>query len=199
MKVYKFEEILNDLMDYFILGDPEYLFQYKELKKLPDDLLTEFTTNDTADEAVEQGVIVPMIGVENYPYRIYFNLSNEIPVLSKQGNQLQHKKDGYCLRIKNGELYLYTMPYLKNFVKETLNSLKSNELLFPSQFLAGRCENPRIKIENGWYSVSILAGLSKETNDKNENFEPTYEFLIKKADDKPNYNGDFLYKFIIEN
>lgn len=71
MKIYKFEEVLNDLADYFILGDPEYLLQYKEANNLPDDLLTEFTTQETGDIAVQQGVLVPLAGVENYPYTIF--------------------------------------------------------------------------------------------------------------------------------
>ena len=193
---YKFYEILNDCMDYFILGDPEYLLQYKMLKKLPDDLLTEFTTYDTGEEAVHNGVIVPMIGVKNYPYTICFNFSDGTPEVMKSGNQLQHKKDGYCLKVTNGEIYLFTMPYLMNYNKKMLISLKNNEIIFPPQFLSGRCENPRIAIENGWYSVSILAGLTKEANKKF--FNPTFEFILKKENDKPIYTGDFMYKFSIE-
>src|SRR6218665_1352709 len=76
MALYKFDEVLNDLMDYFILGDPGYLLQYKIENNLPDDLLTEFTTEETGDQVVEEGVMVPMIGIENYPYTVYFNLSD---------------------------------------------------------------------------------------------------------------------------
>ena len=65
--LYKFDEILNDLMDYFILGDPEYLLQYRIKNSLPEDLLTEFTTHDTGDVAVEQGIFIPMIGVNPVP------------------------------------------------------------------------------------------------------------------------------------
>lgn len=67
MAKYKFDEVLNDLMDYFILGDPDYLLQYKIAQGLPDDLLTEFTTKETGDDVVKQGVMIPMTGVENYP------------------------------------------------------------------------------------------------------------------------------------
>lgn len=66
-KVYKFDEVLNDLVDYFILGDPDHLLTYQRNNNLPEDLLTEFTTKETGDKAVVDGVIVPLAGVENYP------------------------------------------------------------------------------------------------------------------------------------
>ena len=186
--LYKFDEILNDLMDYFILGDPEYLLQYRIKNSLPEDLLTEFTTHDTGDVAVEQGIFIPMIGVNPVPHTIYFNLSDETPELLKPENQLQHRKDGYCLRVDNGEIYLYTMPYLHEYTEKTVESLKKNRAA-------------TIKMLNGWYSVSILAGLTRQTiewkNEKRETLEPTFEFLIKPSPDKPKYTGDFLHSFTI--
>ena len=62
--------------DWFILGDPEYLLQYKEENNFPDNLINVFTTSDAGDDAVEKGVIIPMASVENYPYTIYFNFSD---------------------------------------------------------------------------------------------------------------------------
>ncbi|MFH7000797.1 hypothetical protein [Flavobacterium bizetiae] len=124
MPIYKFDEVLNDLMDYFILGDPDYLLQYKKQHNLPDDLLTEFTTEETGDRAVEQGVIVPMIGIENHPYTIYFNLSENVSELMKPENVLQHKREGYCLKVNNGRIYLYTIPYLRDFTEAKVEALK---------------------------------------------------------------------------
>ena len=112
MSVYKFDKVLNDLHDWFILGDPEYLLQYKEINNLPDNLISAFTTSDAGDVIVEKGVIIPMIGVENYPYTIYFNFSDDTPELLKQGSQLQHRRDGYCLKVNNEQIYLYTAGYL---------------------------------------------------------------------------------------
>lgn len=178
--LFKFEEILNDLMDYFILGDPDYLLQYKNIKGLPDDLLTEFTTEETGDIAVENGVLLPMIGIENHPYTIYFNLSGEAPELLKPENQLQHKRDGYCLRVENGRIYLYTIPYLKDFTATKIEALK-------------KYKKATIEIPNGWYSVTILGGLSKQM----ETMEPTFEFIIKPTNEKPGYTADFSYPFKI--
>lgn len=194
-KRYKFDEVLNDLMDYFILGDPDYLLQYKIDKGLPDDLLTEFTTEETGDIAVENGVVVPMIGIENYPYTIYFNLSTDTPELLKPGNKLQHKRDGYCLRVENGRIYLYTIPYLKEFTATKIDALK-------------KYKRATIEIQNGWYAVTILGGLTKQLTEINaanghvekiETMEPTFEFIITPESKKPDYTADFSYPFKIGN
>lgn len=193
-KLYKFNEVLNDLMDYFILGDPDYLLQYKIEKGLPDDLLTEFTTKESGDEAVENGVMVPMIGIENYPYTIYFNLSGEHPELLKAENKLLHRCDGYCMKVENERIFLYTMPYLKDFTTTKLESLKKNR-------------SATIAIQNGWYDVSILGGLTKQistvinvdnTSIEVETMEPTFEFIIVPTIEKPIYSADFMYRFKVE-
>ncbi|GEQ86258.1 hypothetical protein ULMS_17660 [Patiriisocius marinistellae] len=73
---------------------------------MPNNLLTEFTTQESGNIAVENGVIIPLIGIEYHPYIIYFNLSNEIPELLKPKNKLLHKREGFCLRVKNVRIYL---------------------------------------------------------------------------------------------
>jgi len=181
-------------MDYFILGDVDYLFQYKEENNLPDDLLTEFTTKETGDEAVENGVIVPMIGVENHPYTIYFNLLDENSILLKPENDLQHQREGYCLRVVNERIYLYTIPYLKDFTTTKIEALK-------------KFKHATIELQNGWYTVSILAGLTKQIEEVKtvkgeiktiETMEPTFEFLLKPSKDKPVFTADFNYQFKVD-
>jgi len=194
MAIYKFNEVLNDLMDYFILGDVDGLMQYKIENDLPDDLLTEFTTEETGDQVVEEGVIVPMIGIVNYPYTVYFNLSDDVPELLKPGNELQHKRDGYCLKVISEKIHLYTIPYLKDFTKEKVDLLK-------------KYKHATIELPNGFYSVTILAGLTKQTLEIKtesgeieliEDMEPTFEFLIKPSGEKPDFTADFTYPFRIE-
>ncbi len=194
MAIYKFDEVLNDLMDYFILGDPDYLLQYKKENKLPDDLLTEFTTEETGDKVVEEGVIVPMIGIENYPYTVYFNLSDEMPELLKSGNAVQHQRDGYCLKVMNGRIYLFTIPYLRDYTEAKVETLK-------------KFKHAAIELPNGWYSVTILAGLTKQflkvetvsgEIKEFESMEPTFEFVLRPSATKPNYSADFTYPFKIE-
>lgn len=194
MALYKFDEVLNDLMDYFILGDPDYLLQYKIENNLPDDLLTEFTTEETGDQVVEEGVMVPMIGIENYPYRVYFNLSDETPEFLKQGNEVQHQRDGYCLKVVNGRIYLYTIPYLRDFTEAKVEALK-------------KFKQATIELPNGWYSVTILAGLTKQLLEVEtvsgeikefETMEPTFEFVLKPSVEKPDYTADFTYPFKVE-
>jgi hypothetical protein len=181
-------------MDYFILGDPDYLLQYKTENNLPDDLLTEFTTQETGDQVVEKGVMVPMIGIENHPYTIYFNLSVETPELLKLENEIQHQRDGYCLKVANGRIYLYTIPYLRNFTTPTVEALK-------------KFKNATIELQNGWYTVSILAGLTNQLIEiktvtgkieKMKSMEPTFEFVLKPTTEKPIYTADINYQFKVE-
>lgn len=194
MPIYKFDEVLNDLMDYFILGDPDYLLQYKIQHNLPDDLLTEFTTEETGDRAVEEGVMVPMIGIENHPYTIYFNVSENVSELMKPENELQHKRDGYCLKVNNGRIYLYTIPYLRDFTEAKVEALK-------------KFKQATIALPNGWYTVAVLAGLTNQLAEietvtgeieKMESMEPTFEFLLNPSVEKPDYTADFNYQFRVE-
>jgi len=190
--VYKFEEISNDLMDYFILGDPELLLQFKNSRNLPDDLITEFTTQPTIDEAVEQGVLIPMCGVENHPYNIYFNFDDS-SIFSKQENQLQHRQDGYCLHITNEIVCFYTMPSLRTFTAEQIQRLKDNRLTSWDVLLMKKCPTPSIALQNGWYSVSVLAGLVLDEG----YYEPAFEFLINPSEKKPNYTANYSYRFSV--
>ncbi len=64
---YEFSEVLNDLVDYFILGDIQLLQRYKEEHDLPDDLAGAFTSSDVGDQAVFDGIVLPLAGVENLP------------------------------------------------------------------------------------------------------------------------------------
>lgn len=193
MAKYKFDEVLNDLMDYFILGDPDYLLQYKITQGLPDDLLTEFTTQETGDDVVKQGVMIPMIGVENHPYTVYFTI-NETPELLQTGNQLQHKQDGYSLKVNNGRIYLYTIPYLRDYTATKIAALK-------------KYKHANIPLPNGWYTVLVLAGLTKQNIEIKkmdgafttiESMEPTFEFLLTPVNEQPEYSGDIMYRFSVE-
>lgn len=193
-KIYKFDEVLNDLMDYFILGDPDYLLSYQQQQHLPIDLLTEFTTKDTGDQAVTDGAIVPLAGVANHPYTICFNLSNDSPILLKDGNKLQIRQAGYCLKVEHNRLYLFTMPYLRQFTAEKVELLKKNR-------------TATISLENGWYNVEVLGGetlqeIEIEDQDgqkiKYTSLEPTFEFVIKPSQTKPVSTADIGYNFKIE-
>ena len=78
---YEFTEVLNDLIDYFLLGDIRLLQKFKQENGLSDDLASEFVSNYSADRAVESGIIIPLAGIENYPYTIIFNLAHDTPEL----------------------------------------------------------------------------------------------------------------------
>lgn len=75
---HEFSEVLNDLVDYFLLGDIQLLERFKQDHQLPDDLAGAFTHGDSGDQAVREGIVLPLAGVDNLPYRILFTLDNQI-------------------------------------------------------------------------------------------------------------------------
>lgn len=82
--IYRFTEVLNDLVNYFLLGDILLLEDWKQANHLSDDLAMEFTTNESGDRVFDEGIVIPMAGIENYPYTILFNLSGDSPSCAKK-------------------------------------------------------------------------------------------------------------------
>lgn len=161
MSTYKFTEELNDLWDYFILADPFTLLDYKKQHDLPNDLITNSTITNFEEEVQKEGKMIPLSGIKNYPYTIYFNLTGDNIELLKPANNLQIRQDGYLLEVKQEKICLFTIPYLKNFTLETIEKLV-------------KARKAQIKVVNGLYSVSILAGQTQQE----EGREPTLEFII---------------------
>lgn len=121
--MHKFNQVLNDLTDYFILGDISLLNSWKKQNGLKDDLSLEFTTNESGDNAVREGIILPMRGIANYPYTIIFNFLEDKPELLKEENRLQVRQGGYSLKVENNAIMLFTWPVLYNFTDETVQML----------------------------------------------------------------------------
>lgn len=59
---HEFSEVLNDGVDYFLLGDIQLLERFKQDQQLPDDLAYAFTHDDSGDQAVSEGVVLPLAG-----------------------------------------------------------------------------------------------------------------------------------------
>ena len=178
MSIYKFNEVLNDTINYFLLVDILNLNNYKIQNNLSNYLANELTTNKSGDEIIEKGILIPMYGIENYPYTIIFNLSNEIPELLKEENQLQIRQNGYILKIESGNLMLFTWWILNDFTEEKINKLLE---------LYKQHNKPLIEIEKGWYEVEILGGLT--ITDEKE-LEPTFEFIIKQTNKPADFKAD---------
>lgn len=117
---HEFSEVLNDGVDYFLLGDIQLLERFKQDQQLPDDLAYAFTHDDSGDQAVREGVVLPLAGVDNLPYRILFTLDNHTPALREAGSRLKHQRNGYVLRVEHGALMLYTWRILQHFTPKTL-------------------------------------------------------------------------------
>ncbi|OXJ14981.1 hypothetical protein [Burkholderia sp. AU6039] len=162
-------EVLNDLVDYFLVGDLLLLKHFKEQNGLPDDIASAFTTSDSGDRAVLEGVVVPLAGIENHLYTVIFTLDDDTPELLKTGSRLQHRRGGYVLRVEHRAVMLYTWRILERFNDTTVNALLAR-YREPGQ--------PVIEIDNGWYEVEILGGEVP----RNGWFEPAFEFVLKKTD-----------------
>ncbi len=86
-----FSEVLNDTIDYFLLGDIELLMDYKIKNNLSNDLATEFTTKENGDEIVKNGILIPMPKIVNQPIQLY-------STFQKMNRNLTRKKITYPLR-----------------------------------------------------------------------------------------------------
>ncbi|WP_102274363.1 hypothetical protein [Cytobacillus massiliigabonensis] len=182
---YKFTEVLNDLINYFILGDILLLESWKQSNNHSDNLAMEFTTNESGDKAVLDGIILPMAGIENYPYTIIFNLSGDTPELLKPDSQLQFRRAGYSLKVENNILMLFTWRILEQFTNERVSALLNHYRQY---------KRPMIEIENGWYSIEILGGETLQDSD----YEPTFEFVLRKTERKGPAEFDIITDFKIE-
>lgn len=183
---YEFDEVLNDLIDYFLIGDLLLLQRFKAQHGLPDDLAQEFITRDSGDQVVLDGVMIPMAGVENHPYRALFTLAGSPPELLKPESRLQHRRAGYGLQVMHGRIHLYTWRILQNFNAENLQELLERYR---------QPNRPTIEVENGWYEVEILAG---EVN-RDGSFEPAFEFVLNKVDGPVDASGvDVNYRFAVQ-
>jgi len=179
----KFTECLNDTWNYFFLCDPYNLSRFKAENQLSDDLIYEFTNNDSGDIIVEKAILIPLSGIANYPYHIFFQIDTEDSIFTNQENDLQFRKEGYLLEVINEKIYLMTVPYLKNWNKNIIIRLKTNTTC------------PKVKLKNGLYKVSILGGETLQIT----GWEPTIEFTIREAtkEDKfeaENINFEFKIK-----
>ena len=139
--IYRFTEVLNDLVNYFLLGDILLLEDWKQANHLSDDLAT---------------------GIENYPYTILFNLSGDRPELCKERNRLQLRKSGYSLKVDHNMLMLFTWPILEQFTPEKVKDLISYYRVH---------KKPMIELANGWYHIEILGGETLQDGDYEPTFE----------------------------
>lgn len=182
---YKFSEVLNDLVDYFLLGDIELLAQWKESHSLADNLAGEFTTNESADLAVAEGIFLPMSGIANYPYTIIFTWAEETPQLLEDANRLQFRRGGYTLRVEHQLLTLFTWPILRCFTEEAVAALLERYKLQ---------NRPMIAVPNGWYSIEVLGGETLQDGV----YEPTLEFILRQTERQESGDIELNARFTIE-
>ena len=176
----KFTQVLNDTIDYFLLGDIKLLRDYKNKKGLSNDLATEFTTNESGDEIITDGVLIPMSKITNQPYTVLFNLSDDTSEFENEENNLIYKKEGYILKVENNKVILFTWWILNDYSDEKVEELFEN----PAKW-----NKPFVEIENGWYDVEILGGFTKQKSGEDYDFEPTLEFKLTLKEKKGDFKG----------
>ena len=147
--IYRFTEVLNDLVNYFLLGDILLLEDWKQANHLSDDLAMEFTTNESGDRIFAEGIVIPMTGIENYPYTILFNLSGDRPELCKERNRLQLRKSGYSLKVDHNMLMLFTWPIVLPLLQQPSPAEKRRTVCLPISYLR-MCRGLRLPLCFCW-------------------------------------------------
>ena len=170
---YEFTEVLNDLIDYFLIADLGALQRFKQENGLPDDLGQEFLSNDSGDRVVNEGVLLPVPGGSNFPYTVIFTIAPSPPRLLEPSCRLQHRRGGYFLHVQNQSLALFTWRLLANFTEQALENLLERY---------AEPNRPMIKIDNGWYQVEVLAGWATTDNSNGAVFdEAAFEFVLSPS------------------
>lgn len=183
---YEFAEVLNELIDYFLLGDIQLLKRFQDDHDLPDDLAHAFTHSDSGDQAVLEGVILPLAGVENLPYRIIFTLDGEAPALLAADSRLLHRRCGYVLQVEHRAVMLFTWRVLQHFTNKTLGD-------FLVRYQSP--ERPVIELDNGWYEVEVLGGAVL----REALYEPAFEFVLTRTWSRPQPGDiDVSYRYSLQ-
>lgn len=158
-------EVLNDLVDYFLLADLELLDAWRIERGIGPDLATELTTTDSVDEAIAEGILLPMRGIENYPFTVIFRSNDAVPELDDAEIQFRH--DGYRLQVRHGQASLFTWPFLTAFNHEAVRWVLDRHAAH---------NGPTIELDNGFYDVAVIGGVRRETDD------PLLEFVFSPED-----------------
>lgn len=184
-------------MNYFIAADPYALLEFKNENHLSDNLLEEFTTNESGDNVILEGAMIALEDCQIVPHTIYINLDEKHRVLLETQNDFQFKVGDYPLKIKNGVFCVFAIDYLENFTDETVERL----------IAIHRSKSYAIAdIKNGWYSVEILAGLTQQKFEKSayhwgeimDDMEPTFELCLKNVDEAPELTAALNRNYLIE-
>ncbi|GIM57789.1 hypothetical protein CAPN006_21810 [Capnocytophaga canimorsus] len=124
------EKIFSEL-EGFIIYDPQCLANYiSENNIFNQDLLSYFMESEDGDFVIQNGIIVPIMGVE--PNYYTFEINNDL-----ENYAVIKESDGWILKVVSKQINIIGIGYLANV--STLNKQKS--LSFA--------------ISNGWYKVSI--------------------------------------------
>ena len=154
----------------FVIYEPKLLREYLRRNELRNNNILEyFTETNHGDTITKNGIVIPMMGMENdyYNFSLVENMNDRIILDNK------FSSNGLIMQIVSGEINIIGIGYFTNI--ERLFTINKNKIL-------------KFCIKNGWYEVEITGGIIED--------ELFYELLFTKMEVKPKFNGDinFLYK-----
>ncbi|WP_412850571.1 hypothetical protein ACL0VS_17925 [Chryseobacterium sp. PMSZPI] len=151
----------------FVIYSPELLTRYLQDHHLIDNnILQYFVGNEHGDEITRSGIAIPIIGVEEDEYAFRISMNGE-RILNP--NEVAVQSDGWIFHASNNEVRVVGVGYLKDI--SSIN--EDNSITLP--------------INNGWYSLKILAG--------NKDGERLFELNLQSHDHQPECKGDVMTKY----
>jgi len=145
----------------FALVEPARLSEFLQGKAHDQDLLTQFTTTELGERVLEEGIVIPLLGVTPGFYRLIVRQTSEPSVIGKS----QITSRGWVLGTISGKLILCGLGYL-------------------TQWDAEHSAHHRFELEPGWYEVEIQARLLEATEGSEEG---VYELILTKVPEKPEF------------
>lgn len=154
--------------------DLDKLSQFQQDHNLEEDLLEVFTSSDLGDQALQEGVVIPLLNIPgDYYYLSVSDLEKESPYL--KNNQIIIKSNGWVINSSTGILHVMGIGYLKKFNRDVV--LKNKKFI-------------QFNVVPGWYEVEIVGGVDEDE-------KLVYEFNLKRTANKPLFSGDFQDNFNI--
>lgn len=172
---------VNDTYDWFLLADVANINHLKEQRNLGTNLLEVLTTTEIGDMVAAEGILIPLMGIDNLPYTIVFNV-NEPSTFTQAGLTPTHQQDGYVIEIISGQITLFTVPYLIDWSAHS-----------PRLLAATSTTHPCAPLANGWYRLQVNVG---DMHD--EDCSSVIEFCLQPVAQAPEFSADVNYQFALE-
>ncbi|MEM9192057.1 MAG: hypothetical protein AAGF12_22990 [Myxococcota bacterium] len=177
-----FEEVHPEFYDGFVLAEPAQVERFRVKNGLPANLLSEFTSRESGDEVMKQGVMIWMGGIGPDYYDIVFSNAEHPPFLSREGHRIVLTAEGYVTNVVDGCLHLFSLRYLEDFGPAAIASIEKR---------AEDSNRPRYELTPGRYGLAIFGGFHGTHR------TPVYEFHFQR-DPEAEFSGEVNLAFGFE-